>query len=138
MKDKNYDKIIFYLYNYNNIDNLIKKREIDIIDSTNITSNAWVKSIKENENTLENQAIKLAEDTQIIEYKQWQVFIKGILVFLCKNKPICYKYLYLKYFLQKNNEEIIRTLKINLKELKELKAKLIEFIYKNAQNRNLI
>lgn len=138
MKDKNYDKIIFYLYNYNNIDNLIKKRETDIIDSTNITSNAWKKSLKENENTLENQAIKLVEDTQILEYKQWQVFIKGMLVFLYKNKPIFYKYLCLKYFLQKNNEEIIRTLKINLKELKELKAKLIEFIYKNAQNRNLI
>ena len=135
-KDK-INKLVFYLYNYNNIDRLIKEREYDIIDMTSVSYYTWIKSIKDEQNTPENQAIKLAEDKQIKEYKQWQEFIKQTLVFLYQNKPIYYKLLYLKYFKKYSNKHIVKILNINEKALKSLNAKLIDLIYKNAEKREL-
>ena len=39
-------KIEFYLYNYNRINILIKEREMQIIDSINVSSRSWIKSLK--------------------------------------------------------------------------------------------
>lgn len=138
MNKEKINKILFYLYNYNNIDNLIEKRKIDIIEKTNISSIAWIKSKKGNGNTLEDQVIKIIEDPLILEYKRWQVFIRGMLVFLCKNKPLFYKYTESKFILKLENDEIIELLKIDFKQLKILKMKLLDLIYKNAKIRNLI
>lgn len=131
MTEQEYKKIEFYLYNYYKINNLIRKREMEIIDYINVSNDAWIKSLKENNNTTEEQVIKLIEDNLIKEYKEWQVFIKKILVFLLENKPIYYKYIKLKYFLEKDEKEIIKLLKMDSERLKKLKVKLIEFIYKN-------
>lgn len=131
MTEQEYKKIEFYLYNYHKINLLIREREMELIDSVNISNNAWIKSLKETSKTIENQAIKLVEDNLIKEYREWQVFLKKILVFLCENKPTYYKYLKLKYFLNKEDEEIRKLLKIDFERLKILKVKLIEFIYKN-------
>lgn len=131
MTEQEYKKIEFYLYNYYKINLLIREREMELIDSVNISNNAWIKSLKETSNTIENQAIKLVEDNLIKEYREWQVFLKKILVFLCENKPTYYKYLKLKYFLNKEDEEIRKLLKIDFERLKILKVKLIEFIYEN-------
>lgn len=131
MTEQEYKKIEFYLYNYHKINLLIREREMELIDSVNISNNAWIKSLKETSNTIENQAIKLIEDNLIKEYREWQVFLKKILVFLCENKPTYYKYLKLKYFLNKEDEEIRKLLKIDFERLKILKVKLIEFIYEN-------
>lgn len=138
MNKEKIDKIIFYLYNYNNIDTLIEQRKTDIIEKTNISSIAWMKAKQSNGNTLEDQVIKIIEDPIILEYKRWQVFIRRMLVFLCNKKPLFYKYMNLKYFLQKENDEIMQLLKINFKQLKILKMKLLDLIYKNAKIRNLI
>lgn len=131
MTEQEYKKIEFYLYNYHKINLLIREREMELIDSVNVSNTAWIKSLKETNNTIENQAIKLVEDNLIKEYREWQVFLKKILVFLCENKPTYYKYLKLKYFLNKEDEEIRKLLKIDFERLKILKIKLIEFIYKN-------
>lgn len=124
-------KIEFYLYNYNRINLLIKEREMQIIDSINISSRSWIKSLKGIGNTTEDQVIKLIEDNLIKEYKEWQVFIKKILAFLYENKSIYYKYLKLKYLLEKDDKEIMKILKINFEQLKRLRIKLLTFIYKN-------
>ena len=129
MTEQEYKEIEFYLYNYHKINNLIREREIDLIDSINVSNNAWIKSINQTSNTIEDQAIKIIDDGLIKEYKKWQVFLKKILVFLCEKKPIYYKYLKLKYFLNKDDLEIVRLMKIDSKKIKFLKAKLIEFIY---------
>ena len=121
-------KIEFYLYNYNRINILIKEREMQIIDSINVSSRSWIKSLKGIGNTTEDQVIKLIEDNLIKEYKQWQVFIKKI---LAEHKPLYYKYLKLKYLLEKDNKEIMRALKINFEQLKILRIKLLTFIYKS-------
>lgn len=138
MNKEKINKILFYLYNYDNIDNLIDQRKIDIIEKTNISSVAWLKAKQCNGNTLEDQAIKIIEDSLILEYKQWQVFIRGMLVFLCKNKPLFYKYIQLKFILKLENDEIIQLMKIDFKQLKILKVKLLDLLYKNAKIRNLI
>ena len=124
-------KIESYLYNYNRINLLIKEREMQIIDSINVSNKSWIKSLKGIGNTTEDQVIKLIEDNLINEYKEWQVFIKKILAFLYEHKPLYYKYLKLKYLLEKDNKEIMRALKINFEQLKILRIKLLTFIYKS-------
>ena len=37
-------KISFYLYNYNNIDDLIREIRTNIIDAIDVTYRAWLKS----------------------------------------------------------------------------------------------
>ena len=129
-------KIEFYLYNYNRINLLIKEREMQIIDSINVSNKSWIKSLKGIGNTTEDQVIKLIEDNLINEYKEWQVFIKKILAFLYENKSIYYKYLKLKYLLEKDDKEIMKILKINFEQLKRLRIKLLTFIYKNENKGN--
>ena len=53
-----------------------------------------------------------------------------------RKKPIYYKYLKLKYFLNKDDLEIIKLMKIDSKKVKILKNKLIEFVFKmkNIEN----
>lgn len=72
-------KIEFYLYNYNRINILIKEREMQIIDSINVSSRNWIKSLKGIGNTTEDQVIKLIEDNLIKEYKQWKELIDNVL-----------------------------------------------------------
>ena len=72
-------KIEFYLYNYNRINLLIKEREMQIIDSINVSSRSWIKSLKGIGNTTEDQVIKLIEDNLIKEYKQWKELIDNVL-----------------------------------------------------------
>lgn len=138
MNNEKFKKILFYLYNYENIDDLIEQRKNEIIDTVNVSSVAWIKSKQGNGNTLEDQVIKLIEDPLILEYKRWQVFIKRILVFLSLYKPIFYKYVILKFMQKKENYEIEKALNLDFKHLKILKVKLLELIYKNAKLRNLV
>lgn len=138
MNKEKINKILFYLYNYENIDDLIEQRKNEIIDTVNVSSVAWIKSKQGNGNTLEDQVIKLIEDPLILEYKRWQVFIKRMLVFLSLYKPILYKYVLLKFMQKKENDKISKALKLDFKNLKFLKVKLLELIYKNAKLRNLV
>lgn len=138
MNKEKINKILFYLYNYENIDDLIEQRKNEIIDTVNVSSIAWIKSKQGNGNTLEDQVIKLIEDPLILEYKRWQVFLKRMLVFLSLYKPIFYKYVFLKFMQKKENDEISKALNLDFKHLKILKVKLLELFYKNAKLRNLV
>ena len=138
MNKEKINKILFYLYNYENIDDLIEQRKNEIIDTVNVSSVAWIKSKQGNGNTLEDQVIKLIEDPLIREYKRWQVFVKRMLVFLSLYKPTFYKYVFLKFMQKKENDEISKALNLDFKHLKILKVKLLELFYKNAKLRNLV
>lgn len=138
MNKEKINKILFYLYNYENIDDLIEQRKNEIIDTVNVSSIAWIKSKQGNGNTLEDQVIKLIEDPLILEYKRWQVFIKRMLVFLSLYKPTFYKYVFFKFMQKKENDEISKALNLDFKHLKILKVKLLELFYKNAKLRNLV
>ena len=138
MNKEKINKILFYLYNYENIDDLIEQRKNEILDTVNVSSVAWIKSKQGNGNTLEDQVIKLIEDPLILEYKRWQVFVKRMLVFLSLYKPTFYKYVFLKFMQKKENDEISKVLNLDFKHLKILKVKLLELIYKNAKLRKLV
>ena len=138
MNKEKINKILFYLYNYENIDDLIEQRKNEIIDTVNVSSIAWIKSKQGNGNTLEDQVIKLIEDPLILEYKRWKVFVKRMLVFLSLYKPTFYKYVFLKFMQKKENDEISKALNLDFKHLKILKVKLLELFYKNAKLRNLV
>ena len=52
---------------------------MQIIDSINVSSRSWIKSLKGIGNITENQVIKLIEDNLIKEYKQWKELIDNVL-----------------------------------------------------------
>ena len=133
-----YKKIEYYLYNYNNIGELIDEIKDGLINSVNVSGSAWRKGITVCNNTLENQVIKIIENKKILEFKRWQVLIKKVLVFLLQKYPKYYDFINLKYFQNKSKDEIEQTLKFDFKKQKIIKDKLIEFVYKNAKMRNLV
>ena len=134
MTELDYKKIEFYLYNYNNIDEMIDEIKDNLINSIN----AWRKGITICNNTLENQVIKITENRKILEFKRWQVLIKKVLAFFMQKYPKYYDFINLKYLKNKSKDEIEQTLKFDFKKQKIIKDKLIEFVYKNAQIRNLV
>ncbi len=137
MTKEDYKKIEFYLYNYHNINSLISERENNLIDAIDVSKTAWIKSINDTSNTMEDQVIKIIDDNLIKEYKDWQVFLKRILVFLCEKKPMYYRFLKLKYFLNKDEVEIAKLMKIDFEKLNNLKIKLVKFIYEIKNKENL-
>ena len=137
MNKTDYKKIEYYLYNYSNIDKLIDEIKDGLINSVNVSGSAWRKGITVCNNTLENQVIKIIENKKILEFKRWQVLIKKVLVFLLQKYPKYYDFINLKYFQKQSKDEIEETLKFDFKKQKIIKDKLIEFVHKNAQIRNL-
>ena len=69
MTKQEYKKVEFYLYNYNNIDEMIDEIKDGLISSVNVSGNAWRKGITVCNNTLENQVIKIIENRKILEFK---------------------------------------------------------------------
>ena len=127
------NKIRYYLYNYKIIDNMIDERRTEIIERCCSNLNNYMKGI----NTVESQAIALIEDKKINELKRWQVYIKNILVFFRQKKPLLYKFIILKYFTGKNDVEIKKILKLNLRQIKYLDDKVINFLIKMSEKENM-
>lgn len=138
MNKTEYKKIEYYLYNYNNIDELIDEIKDGLINSVNVSGSVWRKGITVCNNTLENQVIKIIENKKILEFKRWQVLIKKVLAFLLQKYPKYYDFIIQKYIQKKSKDEIEQTLKFDFKKQKIIKDKLIEFVYKNAKMRNLV
>lgn len=138
MNKTEYKKIEYYLYNYNNIDELIDEIKDGLINSVNVSESAWRKGITVCNNTLENQVIKIIENKKILEFKRWQVLIKKVLAFLLQKYPKYYDFIIQKYIQKKSKDEIEQALKFDFKKQKIIKDKLIEFVYKNAKIRNLV
>ncbi|MBE5806666.1 MAG: hypothetical protein E7313_08205 [Clostridiales bacterium] len=138
MDRKEFRKTEFFLYNYYNLDNMIKEIQEEIISAINVSGNTWVRGITLYNNTLENQIIRLVEDKRILNIKRWQVLIKKVLVFLYKKYPLYFNVLKLKYFEKRTILEIQEALKIDFKSFKKINYKLVVFVAKNAKLRNLI
>lgn len=138
MNKTDYKKIEYYLYNYNNIDELIDEIKNGLINSVNVSGSAWRKGRTVCNNTLENQVIKIIENKKILEFKRWQVLIKKVLAFLLQKYPKYYDFIIQKYIQKKSKDEIEQTLKFDFKKQKIIKDKLVEFVYKNAKIRNLV
>lgn len=62
------NKIKYHLYIYNKIDKMIKEIETDIIESSSVTVNTWLRGKHCFTNTMENQAISIASCKQLKSY----------------------------------------------------------------------
>ncbi len=105
-------KIKYYLYIYNDIDKYIKQIESDIIDSSSISVNTWLRGKHCFTNTIENQAIALTSCKQIRELKQWKEKLSKILEYIKRYYPKYYDFINLKYFDKIKSNKIKDILKI--------------------------
>lgn len=129
--------IKFFLYNYYDIDKMIREREKDIIDSMNTSVANWYRGLKSDTNTSEETAILLSEDEQIKRYKEWKELLKEVLFFISQKSRLQYKYLISKYISKKNKNQIELSLKINSKQQEMLNRRIIDVIKEKAYIRNL-
>lgn len=133
-----YKKIEYYLYNYNNIDNLISETELNIIDNANSSGTTWLKGINDFNNTIENQAIKLATNKKIYNLKRWKSFLAEAIKIFEKSYRLEYEFMTLKYFNKNTYLEINKILKIDLDAQKKLNINVIGLIAYLADKANLI
>lgn len=135
---KTFKKIEFYLYNYHNIDELIKQTEMDIMDCTNISATSWIRGIKNNSaNTVENQAIRIIDSKRIKDYKRWKILLRKLLKILREKKPKIYAFIKAKYFEKDTKEDITEKLKISVEIQKDITKKVVSFIYRYAKKEGL-
>lgn len=136
MNDKEFKKIEFYLYNYKNIDKLIDEEVEKYINNTNTSINTWLKGLNNFNNTVENQAIRIANDPKILELKKWKAFLTRMFIFLQQKKKSYYIYIKCRYLYKMTDEEIRKIIKMN--ELKDLRLKVINYIYNKAAEMRIL
>lgn len=130
MKVNEYKKTEYYLYNYRNIDNIIKEIEDSIIDAVNISGSAWLRGRKNDSYTVENQAIRLAENKKIYNLKKVKAIIQYCLkIFKDKNLKR-YEFIKMKYFDKASPLEIKRVLGYNEKQQADITNMVVSFFYK--------
>lgn len=130
MKENIYKRTEYYLYNYKNIDSIIQDIQEDIIDSVNVSGTAWIKGKNLGSNTVENQAIKLADNKRIYNLKKAKVVIKHYMEIFKGRNPKRYKFIKLKYFDKATPMDITKLLKYNEKQQKDITDMVVSFFYK--------
>lgn len=138
MNNNKYKKILKYLYNFKNIDETIDNIKLDMINYNNLGYNNWIKSISNNGKTLEDKIIDMDNNHVILRLKKWKKLISEILEHYKKNDNIKYQYICLKYFENKNIEEIQSQLKLNKKEQNDMQEVILQHIFFCALRRKLL
>lgn len=133
MKENIYKRTEYYLYNYKNIDSIIQDIQDDIIDSVNVSGTAWIKGKNLGSNTVENQAIKLADNKRIYNLKKAKVVIKHYMEIFKERNPKRYKFIKLKYFEKATPMDISKILKYNEKQQKDITDMVVSFFYKQLK-----
>ncbi len=135
---KEFRTIEFFLYNYKNLDNMIKEVEKEYIDLISGSVATWLKSQNEEQNTLEDQVICMIDDNRICRYKKWQAFLKEMLAFLYDEYPIMHEFIMLKYIKQKEDTFIKNRLKLNDAEFKRVRKVIVYWLWTNALDEKII
>lgn len=138
MNSNTYKKIQKYLYNYKSIDKTINAIKLDMIDYNNFGYNNWLKALSDNGKTLEDKVIDIANNRKILKLKKWKKLISEILEYYEKTDNIKYQYIYLKYFDNKNIEEIQTQLNLNKKEQKDMQKIILKHIFLYAVRKKLL
>ena len=128
MREYYYKKIEKYLYHLYEPEVLVKDVRDYYISRMNISKTTWLKG----QNSMENQVVKLMDSNQLKEIKRWLVFLKETLAFYKEEKPRFYGFIRLKYLRKRTDEDIQSVMKLNKKQLKELKNEVIGSIYIRA------
>lgn len=130
MKENIYKKVEYYLYNYKNIDNIILDIRQNIIDRVDISANGWLRGKSSTGNTVENQAIKLAENKKIYNLKKIQKVIQHYLEVFRNKNPKRYNFIKMKYFDKATPLEIEKKLKYSAKQQKDITDMVVSFFYR--------
>lgn len=126
MKDNIYKKVEYYLYNYKNIDNIILDIREKIIESVNISIHSHLAG----KNTVEEQAIKLADNKKIYTLKKVKIIIGHYLKVFKERNPKRYKFIKMKYFDKNSPIEIKRVLGYNDKQQTDITNTVVSFFYR--------
>lgn len=138
MNSNTYKKIQKYLYNYKNIDKTINAIKLDMIDYNHLGYNNWLKAISNNGKTLEDKIIDIENNRKILKLQKWKKLISEILECYKKTDNIKYQYICLKYFENKNIEEIQTQLKLNKKEQRDMQTVILQHIFLYAIRKKLL
>ena len=126
-------EISFMMYNFRNINKLIENRKDELIDTINVTNRAWIKSLKQEGNTIEDIIAKFDDDRKILRLKKWQSFLISFFNILKKfERPLYYQFIELKYIKKLDNKEIMEQLKLNEVALKNLEIQVKWIAYRYA------
>lgn len=126
MKDNIFKKTEYYLYNYKDIDKRIDEIRENIIDSVNISSYAHLSG----KNTLEEQAIKLADNRKIYSLKKAKVIIEHYLKVFKQRNSKRYEFIKMKYFDKASPIQIKRELGYDDKQQKDITNTVVSFFYR--------
>lgn len=129
MKESVYKKTEYYLYNYKNIDDKIEEIRESIIESVNIGTYSHLIG----KNSLEEQAIKLADNRKIYNLRKAKTIIAHYLkVFKSRNSKR-YEFIKMKYFDKASPLEIKRVLGYNDKQQIDITNMVVSFFYKQLK-----
>lgn len=126
MKENIYKKVEYYLYNYKNINNKIDEIREGIIDGVNISTHSHLIG----KNSVEEQAIKLAENKKIYNLRKIQKVIQHYLEVFRNRNPKRYNFIKMKYFDKATPLEIEKKLKYSDKQQKDITDMVVSFFYR--------
>ena len=126
MKENVYKRIEYYLYNYKNIDNRIEEIRESIIESVNISTHSHLIG----KNSVEEQAIKLADNKKIYNLKKAKAVISHYLKLFKSRNYKRYEFIKMKYLDKSSPLEIKRELGYNEKQQADITNMVVSFFYK--------
>lgn len=130
MKENVYKKVEYYLYNYKDIDNIIENIRESVIGTVNISGKAWLKGKTIDSNTVENQAIRLADNKKIYTLRKVKAVISHYMKVFKERNPKRYNFIKMKYFDKANPLQIERILKYDNKQQKDITDMVVSFFYR--------
>ena len=137
MKENVYKKVEYYLYNYKDIDNIIENIKESVIGTVNITGKAWLKGKTIDSNTVENQAIRLADNKKIYTLRKVKAVISHYMKVFKERNPKRYNFIKMKYFDKANPLQIERILKYDNKQQKDITDMVVSFFYRQFKKNNI-
>ncbi|MBR6689568.1 MAG: hypothetical protein IKL68_06100 [Clostridia bacterium] len=126
MKENVYKRIEYYLYNYKNIDNKIEEIRESIIESVSISTHSHLIG----KNSVEEQAIKLADNRKIYNLKKAKAVISHYLKLFKSRNYKRYEFIKMKYLDKSSPLEIKRELGYNDKQQADITNMVVSFFYK--------
>ncbi len=137
MKENVYKKVEYYLYNYKDIDNIIENIKESVIWTVNISGKAWLKGKTIDSNTVENQAIRLADNKKIYTLRKVKAVISHYMKVFKERNPKRYNFIKMKYFDKANPLQIEKILKYDNKQQKDITDMVVSFFYRQFKKNNI-
>ena len=137
MKENVCKKAEYYLYNYKDIDNIIENIKESVIGTVNISGKAWLKGKTIDSNTVENQAIRLADNKKIYTLRKVKAVISHYMKVFKERNPKRYNFIKMKYFDKANPLQIERILKYDNKQQKDITDMVVSFFYRQFKKNNI-